>query len=63
MNQDSDIHRLAPSLFVDAFGSHKESLSNPNAHWILTHFHADHYRGLKKGEDYVCVINANMCVL
>jgi len=53
-------------FLVDAFQYLKH---RPTEHWILTHFHADHYGGLSKkaftedhGMIYCSEITANMCV-
>ena len=49
MNQDRDLHRIAPSVYVDGFKAYKSSLQSPSSHFILTHYHADHYTGLERG--------------
>lgn len=40
---------LCPRFVVDFFGPGCKRVGNSsNGYWVLTHFHADHYKGLTK---------------
>ena len=54
MNQLQKCHQFegCTDIFIDAFRALKHKTSNANNAFILTHYHADHYSGLPRGDAY-----------
>ena len=54
MNQSKRCHRIAnfKHLYVDGFKAFKNETRNPEASFILSHYHSDHYVGLPTGKGY-----------
>ena len=56
MNSSDICHQLpdCPGLFVDAFRGHflREHTKNPNATFVLSHYHGDHYTQLPRDHKY-----------
>jgi Cft2 family RNA processing exonuclease len=50
MNQDSSCHLLANSIYIDGFSAYNNQWHSPLCSWFLSHYHADHYKGLKRGK-------------
>ena len=54
MNQSKRCHRIAnfKHLYVDGFKAFKNETRNPEASFILSHYHSDHYVGLPTDKGY-----------
>ncbi len=48
-SRDRDLHLISASVVVDGFKTCSSLLTDVAKSWILTHYHADHYTGLKRG--------------
>ena len=49
MNQDASCHLLANAVYIDGFSAYSNQWKNSLCSWVLSHYHADHYKGLKRG--------------
>lgn len=56
MNSADICHQISdcPGLFIDAFRGHflREETKNPDATFILSHYHGDHYQNLQREQKY-----------